>query len=536
MVLMLVAFRFRLAVPQSDERHAKPAALDIYVRPDFGFYLFLVATMLSLALIIAFNRHAVDASHARKHHREASTATLSSASLARLIGGTESDNGDDKLSISDDDDDDDDNDDVDKVRRNNNDDDDGVLADSEREDNNIVADDGRREQRKSFKENRRRRSVGGDADDENSVDDDDENVENANVLDNATDAVVTRAELDQQSSDAELVFTDVDALNSSGTQPVLTGSEGASEDELHRRRRARRVEQRRRQLEAAVAAARAWRATMHRSRVNEHDTTTCTAFGQIFVIAALVTTLVGIAVACAVPSFVFEFGGAAGLAMRFLNGSSRLEFSLIGLGNEIRRVGLPEPYGSAAGMWFLQVTFVALAVGAPLLHTASMLVLWVVPMRAVHARRFYLFCEVAHAWAALDVFGVSLVVALLEIGQFATFIIGTRCDPINALLRRYFDEALEHDDVCFSVETQLLHGCFVLIGAFLLYVVVSSITMRLCHASLLRAESSPARRAVIVPDVDGSLVLFKQRRQSAFSIRMAVWLGFMRFKAKASKD
>ena len=39
--------------------------------------------------------------------------------------------------------------------------------------------------------------------------------------------------------------------------------------------------------------------------------------------------------------------------------------------------------------------------------------------------------EVCNAWSALDVFCVSIAAALLEIQQFAAFIVGDACDGIN---------------------------------------------------------------------------------------------------------
>ena len=45
-------------------------------------------------------------------------------------------------------------------------------------------------------------------------------------------------------------------------------------------------------------------------------------------------------------------------------------------------------------------------------------------------------CEVLYAWSALDVFVVSLIVSVLQIRQFAAFIIGDKCDAINPLLEQ----------------------------------------------------------------------------------------------------
>jgi hypothetical protein len=54
LIMMLVAFRFRLSAPAVSE-----VALDIFVQPHWGFYTFLAATMVSLILshvILHFHR------------------------------------------------------------------------------------------------------------------------------------------------------------------------------------------------------------------------------------------------------------------------------------------------------------------------------------------------------------------------------------------------------------------------------------------------------------------------------------------------
>jgi hypothetical protein len=59
----------------------------------------------------------------------------------------------------------------------------------------------------------------------------------------------------------------------------------------------------------------------------------------------------------------------------------------------------------------------------------------------------------------LDVFVVSIVASLLEIQQFAEFIVGDSCDEINKFLKEYMDDQLEGDDKCFDVIATLTKVC-----------------------------------------------------------------------------
>jgi len=89
------------------------------------------------------------------------------------------------------------------------------------------------------------------------------------------------------------------------------------------------------------------------------------------------------------------------------------------------------------------------------------------------------------------VFVVSIIAALLELQQFAQFIIGNRCDLINKVLVKYADDMLHHDDKCFDVVATLNTGCWVLFAACVIYVVVGALVIRGCHKSLKARLENP---------------------------------------------
>lgn len=86
----------------------------------------------------------------------------------------------------------------------------------------------------------------------------------------------------------------------------------------------------------------------------------------------------------------------------------------------------------------------------PLALCVALTILWVVPLSISMQRQLFVLAEVLNAWSTLDVYSVSIIAALLEIQQFAMFIVGDSCDGINKLLEN-FDEALDGDDKCFDV-------------------------------------------------------------------------------------
>ena len=77
---------------------------------------------------------------------------------------------------------------------------------------------------------------------------------------------------------------------------------------------------------------------------------------------------------------------------------------------------------------------------------------------------------------------------MLQIKQFAAFIVGDACDPIDAVLRHVAALSsapggggpgdplgLRGDDVCFDVATRLDRGCWILVPAAVVAVVTGHV-------------------------------------------------------------
>ena len=84
----------------------------------------------------------------------------------------------------------------------------------------------------------------------------------------------------------------------------------------------------------------------------------------------------------------------------------------------------------------------------------------------------------------MEVFVVAIIASILEIRQFAAFIVGDKCDPINALMKEYFNAELNGDTKCFDVIATLESGCWILFSACIIYFGVASFVMRMCHKAI----------------------------------------------------
>jgi hypothetical protein len=104
-----------------------------------------------------------------------------------------------------------------------------------------------------------------------------------------------------------------------------------------------------------------------------------------------------------------------------------------------------------------------------------------VPLTINRQRQLFVLSEIFNAWSTLDVFCVSIVAALLEIQQFAAFIVGDSCDQINEILAKYLDQKLDGDDKCFDVVAYVKDDSWALFIASGLMIIVGSVFLAIGH-------------------------------------------------------
>jgi hypothetical protein len=188
--------------------------------------------------------------------------------------------------------------------------------------------------------------------------------------------------------------------------------------------------------------------------------------------AMLILVIVG----CCLASFDFHIEGLAGLV---LGDKAKRRYSLISLGDAI-----PGSSKDARGAISLEIVYFFFGFALPLVQLVLLAVLWVAPLSLKRQQRLYVACEVSTSWAALDVFAVGVVAALLEISKFAQFMVGHRCDALNRFLGKHLDRALAGDDKCFDVSTELTRGAWVLLPAAFVSGVVGVVLLRKAKAKL----------------------------------------------------
>lgn len=201
---------------------------------------------------------------------------------------------------------------------------------------------------------------------------------------------------------------------------------------------------------------------------------------RIGIAVALGIALALVVVGVSIVSFAFHFYGLAGWALELLGGETERRYSVFTVGAAVTT----SVQSITFTVVFTQIIFFLTAAVLPIVHLVVLIFLWLVPLTRRIQSRIYVACEVLYAWASLDVFVLSLVAAILEIGQFTEFMVGEGCASFDPYIGRFLDEPLDGHTGCFVVEASLEPGCWVMITAVVIYTVCMMVVMRVCRHSL----------------------------------------------------
>lgn len=152
--------------------------------------------------------------------------------------------------------------------------------------------------------------------------------------------------------------------------------------------------------------------------------------------------------------FSFELVGLTGWALKAMNYPYYKEYSVTSLA-----ATMPEHAENpdAFVIRFSQAVYSLITIGAPLLHILLLGFMWFVPLPPKFQRVSLFLHEIVYAWSCIDVFAVSILSAVMQISQFAKFMVGDQCNWINPLISAFFSEEdlVQGHLTCFDVVTRL---------------------------------------------------------------------------------
>jgi len=131
------------------------------------------------------------------------------------------------------------------------------------------------------------------------------------------------------------------------------------------------------------------------------------------------------------------------------------------------------------GSRMVQVIFFAFTLVIPMMLMVVLIVLWVVPLRLRAQRKMLTFCHFLDAWAAFDVFALAVVVAKVQFGQMASFLVYH--DNV-AHLCGWVRDNLQSE--CFHIECEFTTGFYTLAAAGMVSYIVPKTAFCMCEAAL----------------------------------------------------
>ena len=173
-------------------------------------------------------------------------------------------------------------------------------------------------------------------------------------------------------------------------------------------------------------------------------------------------------------SFTFEVGGLAGALQG--DGNNEHTYSLVSLGlgiaDSVQHPGI--------GVKLLQGVYFFYSMATPVICLVALFVLAFVPLSVGAQKQALVVAEVANAWSAVEIFVLSVLVALFEISTFAGFIVGDKCNVINQILSG--SNVLPGDNKCFSLSTTVRPSVWILLVGVLLNSFIVSVLLRYSRA------------------------------------------------------
>lgn len=175
-----------------------------------------------------------------------------------------------------------------------------------------------------------------------------------------------------------------------------------------------------------------------------------------------------------VKTFKFTFYGLVGMMLP--PDQQETMFSLVEAGAYIPSILEGLPLSTRIGEYFVVVVYYAFAFVTPIMKVVSCLVLWSVPLTTHQKQVAKTVTSLFGTWSALDVFFVSVIAAIIEIGSLTSSIMGEVCDSLKATL------GIE----CLRLEASFLPGAWLMGVAVIVSFIVSRLILTSAAAHFRR--------------------------------------------------
>ena len=205
---------------------------------------------------------------------------------------------------------------------------------------------------------------------------------------------------------------------------------------------------------------------------------------MIALIMLLACTVAVILLGAWVDSFSFKFKALAGIALEALDpGSEVRRYSFFKLLADLsaKSVVLDDEHLTTSlflGVTYMQSVTILFSLVFPFVQIFLLGVLMLVPLNLRDQKIMFYISSLVGSVSSLDVFAVSVIIAVTQLEQFSLFLQGEKCDWIVDNF---------HLD-CFRVKTELLPGSWMLFFAAVFLFAVARLVSGLCERVMLERE------------------------------------------------
>jgi hypothetical protein len=177
-----------------------------------------------------------------------------------------------------------------------------------------------------------------------------------------------------------------------------------------------------------------------------------------------------IIVGCILPSFSFATQGIVNIVIEAGQGfreivNHRSIFSMSQL--LIQQAEYLATPKTRVGLGSLAVLLVLNTLIVPLIHVVLVVAQFVLPLSPRAHSNLEVAIEVSQDWQYLDVYVISILISLSQLGTFSESLVNPFCSGINNLLSElaYFKVIKQRDDQCYRVQAEIDSGGYVLLAA-----------------------------------------------------------------------
>jgi len=204
--------------------------------------------------------------------------------------------------------------------------------------------------------------------------------------------------------------------------------------------------------------------------------------GMIFVAVLVLIPLYFCWLGGTTTSWSFDRNGLVGILIDMGDdGMDLTDYSVLNVGQILVERQISTNFLELFTVYFFLVCCAGFAFIFPLIQQIVMAYVWLKPMTLKELKIWYFVIEVLSGWATMDVFMVSIIVCLMQIGMLSEFMIPPICQFLDGLVPYGFVD--EKDMMCFYIEAYLGYGCLTLAIA----VLTTTATLQLIQGAAMSA-------------------------------------------------